>query len=186
MRRLPAEALWSTGASTCFGAPFGDGAFTLRDGSRMTSRRSSRKVWPRKGSSAFGEPMREDSPAARITAASMAASARRRLGGCLGNALVRYARRRAAPDGDQLRGNANGDFLRRERANFEAHGSVHTFELVRRDSLAFKGLVNGKHLAAAPDHADVVRASAHGPFEHAQVIAVPARYDHQVRGGVRV
>ena len=136
---------------------------------RLAPRRSrcSRNVRPRKGSSALGEPMREDSPAERMTAASMAAQ--RSAGARVFDRLVRQpagardAARCPAPHGDQFGGDADGDFLRRERADLQPHRRVHALELIRRNAFALERLIDRQHLALAADHADVARLGAHGP-----------------------
>src|ERR1700751_4946217 len=106
----------------------------------MTSSRWPKNVLPPKGRRALGDPIREDSPAERMTAASTwAESARDALGGgfgarlyfCLGvcrlrgvlsiHCLMRQVGGSAA-NGDQLRGDADGDLFGRERADFEAYG----------------------------------------------------------------
>src|SRR5437764_10620706 len=119
----------------------------------MISRRCPKNVLPPSGRSALGEPIRDDSPAERMTAAStwtrLAGNA---LGGglrpglrfCLSLGLGFGRLRRillvgllvlsdycfmrqvcgAAPYGNQLGRDANGDLFRREGADFKSHGRI--------------------------------------------------------------
>src|SRR5215471_5739184 len=128
--------------------------------------------------------MRLDSPAARMTAASTHPSlGRGRARLCERNALVGQVGGLAA-HGDQLRGNADGNLLRSERADLQPYRGVDTLEFLCGDTFLLERLVNREHLALAADHADIARLRAHGPGEHAHIVAMPARHDHQISGGV--
>src|SRR5665213_3991429 len=156
----------------------------LEDCSTTSSRRWG-NVRPRKGTSALGEPIREDSPAERMTAASI-----RGLAGYGGqNAGVLFDRLMcdacsAPTDGDKLGGDANGDFLRCERANLETHRRMNLLEAFGRDAFALERLVNRDHFTFAANHADITRLGVHRPSQYAHVVAMPARHDDQVARGI--
>src|SRR5271155_4403605 len=97
-------------------------------GTLVASTRCCTKVTPRSGTSALGEPIRRDSPAARIAAASMASVAQQTssLGKLYGFV---WQVGRVAPHGNQFGNDTYRDFLRTERADVEPDGSMHPVKL---------------------------------------------------------
>src|SRR5208282_5032130 len=126
-----------------------------------TRSRWPRNVVPSQASRALGRPMGRDSPAARMMAAIVFILALRGSGLLDLKGFVLRAGGVAA-HGHQLRGNAHGDFLRRESADLEADGSIDACELLLRHALFFQRAVNGEDFAAAADHADVPGLGVHG------------------------
>src|SRR5579859_531103 len=141
--------------------------------------------------------MRREAPPERIMAASIECSrdpVKRqpkkkltRSGDRLALALKFFVRGGGciAAHGNEFRGDADGDFFRRKRANFEAHGRKNAVELFRLETVGFKRFVGREHFSFAANHADVARVGAHGPGEHAHVFLVAARDDDEIRRRVR-
>src|ERR1700730_4447799 len=153
--------------------------FIEEDAWRTASSRCSRNVRPRKGTRALGEPTREDSPAESMTAASTRSPSGNFHGFLRAHGHVGRPRR-ASPHSDKFSGNADGDFLRRQRADLQPYRRVHVLETLRGNAFTFERLIHRQHLALAADHTDVMCFSAHSPAEHAHVVAVAARDDYQV------
>ncbi len=91
-----------------------------------------------------------------------------------------------AAHGDQFGNDADGDFFGSERADFEAHWREHAVKLFRRESFLFERPINRQHFALAADHADVARFGADGPGEHAHIVFVASRDDHEEAGRIRL
>src|ERR1700730_7220813 len=157
--------------------------FIEEDAWRTASSRCSRNVRPRKGTRAFGEPMREDSPAESMTAASTRSASRDLHCFLRAHGHVRGARG-PSPYADKLSSNADRDFLRRQRADLQPYRRMHVLETLRGNAFALERLIHREHLALAADHADVMGFGAYGPAEYAHVVAVAARDDHQVTRSV--
>src|SRR5438309_2291401 len=161
----------------------------------MTSSRCPRNVLPPNGRSALGDPMRDDSPAERMTAASTwRRSARNALGCSLRPGLrfcltfgLGFGRLRrmltvlllvvlsddglmrqvcsTAADGNQLGRNADGDLFGREGADFKSHRGVDAVKEFGRKAFAFKRLIHREHLTLAADHAEIAGLGFDGPGE---------------------
>src|SRR5580658_1034139 len=97
-------------------------------GTLVASTRCCTKVTPRSGTSALGEPIRRDSPAARIAAASMASFAQETSSFGKLYGFVRQIGRVAAHS-DQFGNDTDGDFLGSERADVEPDGRIHAVKL---------------------------------------------------------
>ena len=145
------------------------------------------KYVPRKGTSALGEPMRDDSPAERMTAASTRRSASRDFRPLCAAVTAMWAtlvapRRTAISSAVMLMAISSGV----SAPISSPTGACTRSNFSGGNAFALERLIDGEHLALAADHADVARLGAHGPAEHAHVVAVPARDDHQVAGRVRL
>ena len=109
-----------------------------RSAARNRPIRRSRKVSPRNSSSALGDPMRRDSPAARMSPATLTSAARAQR--FVGEHRLRKrapVRLRVAAHGDHLRHHRNGDLFRRDRADLQAHGREDALERCRAECLPF-------------------------------------------------
>src|SRR5438094_10545767 len=82
--------------------------------------------------------------------------------------------------GNHLRCHGNRDLLGRNCADLQAHGRMDALHALARDALFFKLLDDIEYLALAADHGDITRLCAHGPAQHAHIVAVPARHDDDV------
>src|SRR5205807_7714157 len=92
----------------------------------------------------------------------------------------------SAAHGNQFGCDANGDLFRGEGPDFQSPGGIHAIKKVRREAFAFERLIDGEHFALAADHAQIARLGLHGPGEHAHVVAMPARDDQEIGGGIRL
>src|SRR5262249_46796435 len=93
---------------------------------------------------------------------------------------------RIAPHRYKLSGDADGNLLRRERADFQAHRRIDALELLRAIPFFFESLVDGDYFALATNHADIARWSAHRPGQNAHIFLVAARHDYEIGRGVRL
>lgn len=91
----------------------------------------------------------------------------------LGDGLV-------AADGDELAGDADGDFAGFDGADAEADGGVNAGELVGSDAIIFEGFVDADDLAAGANEADVLRLAAGDGGEGIAIVFVAAGDDHNV------
>ena len=143
----------------------------------------SRNVSPRYSSSAFGEPMRRDSPAARMSPQVTSAQRAQALAGEHRHgerppvANPRCAARRSSRPPPKWRSlpakwRRSPDPWARTRARSAAR-AMPSFS---------SSLDHVDHFALAADHGDVARVGGDRPAQHAHVVAMAARHDDHVAG----
>ena len=82
--------------------------------------------------------------------------------------------------GNHLGYDRDRDFFRRDRSDFQAHGSHYPLEQLRIQSLLLQLFIDRQHFALRSDHPDIARAGLYCPTQDAHVIAMPAGNNHQV------
>src|SRR5215831_13315131 len=86
------------------------------------------------------------------------------------------ARHLAVLDGDQLREDAHGDFLRRDGADIEADWRMHAFEQIWRHLIGDELVVNARDLRPAADEAQVAELAGRERTQRLEIVGVPARH----------
>src|SRR5687767_9945152 len=83
--------------------------------------------------------------------------------------------------GDQLGEDADGDFLRSNRADVETDRGVHALEPVRLEAFPEQLVVNALYLRLAADQAEVAKGSCRQRAQRVEVVSMAAGHDHRVR-----
>ena len=91
---------------------------------------------------------------------------------------------RVAAHRDHFRGHGNGDLLRRDGADIEAHGRMQALERRARHAFLLQFPDHAEHFALAADHGDVAGRRGDGQLQHAHIVAMAARHDDDVAGFV--
>src|SRR5438094_2726396 len=87
----------------------------------------------------------------------------------------------AVLDGNQLRKNADRDFLRRDGADVEADRRVHACEQLGRHLIRHERVVTARNLRAAADETEIAELPRRERAHRLEIVRVPARHDDRVR-----